>query len=236
MAPVYDASVGLRDLAAARARFDAVARRHGLRFRSAADLGCGTGLFARELAARRGVPVIGVDRSPEMLAVARRNCRDPRVLFLLQDLRSLRLPSPVGVATAHTMTVNHLVDPCELRGALCRIQAALLPGAHLVFDFATDRQPLPGGGYVARFRAGDQELEQVLRWHPATRRITASVGHALPGAEPEVELYTARGYAPAEIAAHLAAAGFDLRALYRPEDLDLAPGLLRTLVAVARRR
>jgi ubiquinone/menaquinone biosynthesis C-methylase UbiE len=61
-----------------------------------------------------GVPVFGVDRSPEMLTVATRNCPKPNICFLQQDIRCLRLPYPVDLITANFDTMNHLLTGPDL--------------------------------------------------------------------------------------------------------------------------
>ncbi len=46
LAPFYDAALGRESFADARRAFELLASGHRIRFRSAADIGCGTGLFA----------------------------------------------------------------------------------------------------------------------------------------------------------------------------------------------
>jgi methylase of polypeptide subunit release factors len=74
LAPAYDSALGIPNFIGTRAAFERLVRRYDIRFRSAADIGCGTGLFAGYLSQCWGTPVFAVDRSPEMLAVATRNC------------------------------------------------------------------------------------------------------------------------------------------------------------------
>src|SRR4030095_8338141 len=99
LAPRYDTALGISNFIGTRAAFEALVRRYGIQFRSAADVGCGTGLFACYLSRCWGVPVFAVDRSPEMLRVAVRNCPDLNVCFLQQDIRCLRLPCVVDLIT-----------------------------------------------------------------------------------------------------------------------------------------
>src|SRR5580765_3146634 len=109
LARSYDVALGLNSFASTRQAFEELVRRYGIRFCSAADVGCGTGLFARYLSRCWKARVLGVDRSPEMLIEARRNCRDDGVRFLTQDIRCLALPEPVDLVTANFDVVNHLV-------------------------------------------------------------------------------------------------------------------------------
>jgi len=90
------------------------------------DVGCGTGRLAAELA-RRGAEVAGVDRSPEMLAVARRNA--PAGL----DLRVARAEQvPFGDGSfdrvAYVLSVHLLDRPAAFREA----RRVLRPGGRLV--------------------------------------------------------------------------------------------------------
>ena len=55
------------------------------------DLGCGTGLLTRELAAVEGRVVTGVDPAPAMLAVARRQPDANRVIWVEGDASALVL-------------------------------------------------------------------------------------------------------------------------------------------------
>ncbi|MGH9839950.1 MAG: methyltransferase domain-containing protein [Blastocatellia bacterium] len=74
LAKAYDDTIGWPAFHRTRRAFELLARRYGLCFRSAADLGCGTGLFARYLSERWCLPVWAVDISAEMLRVAESNC------------------------------------------------------------------------------------------------------------------------------------------------------------------
>jgi hypothetical protein len=49
LAKAYDETIGLPAFCHIRWAFETLARRHGLRYCSAADIGCGSGLFARYL-------------------------------------------------------------------------------------------------------------------------------------------------------------------------------------------
>ena len=98
------------------------------------DAGCGTGRVAVELA-RRGIAVVGVDRDPSMLTVARR--RAPPVPWVLADLTTLAL--------ARTFDVIVLAGNVPLF-ATPDTQAALV--ARCAHHLAT------GGALVAGFQLG----------------------------------------------------------------------------------
>ncbi len=158
LAPAYDSALGIPNFIGTRAVFERLVRRYDIRFRSAADVGYGTWLFACYLSQCWGVPVFGVDRSPDMLAVATRNCANSNVCLLLQDIRCLRLPCPVDLITANFDTMNHLLTKLDLRLAVRRIWENLRPGGHFIFDLITPCQPLSGAQtYSRRLGSGQSQ-------------------------------------------------------------------------------
>ncbi|HEU4962672.1 MAG TPA: class I SAM-dependent methyltransferase [Bacilli bacterium] len=109
--------------------------RYDLMPRHVADLGCGTGTLSLRLF-EAGYKVTGVDLSEEMLANAEAKIEQhsPRLQFLCQDLRELRLPSPCDLAIAFCDTLNYLTEEDDLRQALVQIRRALAPGGVFLFD------------------------------------------------------------------------------------------------------
>jgi SAM-dependent methyltransferase len=235
LAPLYDRTVGARFFNGLRRAFEELVRRYGLRFRSAADLGCGTGLFACWLARRYGVAVLAVDRSPAMLQAALRNCRDCRVGFLEQDLRVLRLPRRVDLATANYDTMNHLLGERDFRCVLHRVCAALVPGGHLVFDLLTDRQ-LPQARGIGFRSAGlrSVRLWQHIRWIPRRALLVTRVSLTHRGRE-LCEEHVERGYDPVAVARWLQDAGFQILGMLDGPSLCQARAGSRRVVFVARR-
>jgi SAM-dependent methyltransferase len=235
IAPDYDLAVGIRDFVRTRNAFEGLMRRYGIRFQSAADLGCGTGLFACYLSRCWNVPVFAVDCSPEMLKVAAYNCRDARLCLLLQDIRRLRLPCRVDLATANTYTLNHFLDPSEMKAAFRRIRENLRPGGHLIFDIVTHRQSLSASRvYVRRFRARGREFAHELRWNPARGLLSILIVHRALAPAPLVEVYVGRGYSPLDVALWLRETGFEIRGIHDAATLRVASGSPPHVVVVAR--
>ena len=85
---LYDALLGNAMFPLIRRNFEWVVRRYGIRFRSAADVACGTGAFVRYLC-QWGVPVVGVDRA----TVDAANCYS-------EEWREWREVPATGFATA----------------------------------------------------------------------------------------------------------------------------------------
>lgn len=215
LARSYDRAIGLPFFRQHRRAFELVVRRYGVGFGSAADLGCGTGLFACYLRRCWGVPVIGVDRAEEMLKVARCNCPDPNVLFMRQDLRDLRLPCPVDLATCNFDTLNHLVGNGDLPRVFARVHASLNPGGHFFFDMVTPANPWQEGFvHVRRFPHGSCMITQRISWSPRLQLLTAQLVHQWPAPRPPiVELHRERVYPPEQLNRWLTATGFVVRAV-----------------------
>lgn len=142
LAQAYDDVIGRDFFERIRRVFEHLIARYQIGFSSAADLGCGTGLFARYLNALWRVPVFGVDLSPAMLRVAASNCRDTNVILLQQDIRRLRLPTRVDLVTANFDALNHLVNDGELPRLFQLVYDHLHLGGHFIFDFITPCDPL----------------------------------------------------------------------------------------------
>jgi ubiquinone/menaquinone biosynthesis C-methylase UbiE len=104
------------------------------------DIGCGPGFYEAELVEEVGTggSIVGVDASPDMLALARQRCRDyPNVEFLEGAATS----PPVEDATFDgAVCVQVLEYVPDATAALAAMQRALKPGGRIVVwdtDFAT---------------------------------------------------------------------------------------------------
>lgn len=102
------------------------------------DVACGTGGFSNEFAAR-GIEVIGVDMSEEMLSVARQNSAEKGtdVLFLRQKAEELDLYGTVDGAICCLDSLNHITDYKKLCAAIERVTLFLETGKLFIFDVNT---------------------------------------------------------------------------------------------------
>lgn len=103
------------------------------------DLACGTGNFTVPLA-KRGYEMIGVDRSYDMLNVARDKMAEEKldILFLNQSVSKLDL---FGTADAFLCMIdgfNYILSPVMLQGIFKRIKTCFLePDGLLIFDLSS---------------------------------------------------------------------------------------------------
>jgi len=86
-----------------------------------ADLGCGTGRFACDLARHVG-KVVGVDNSPAMLKAAQTRAKNlPRVQLIRADLQSLPMASHTFDACMLLLVLTYLPDPSSALREAARI-------------------------------------------------------------------------------------------------------------------
>ena len=133
IARVYDQLIGDAGLEPIWNGFRHSCRRYGIRFGSVADIGCGTGRFLERLS-RSGTRLWGVDRSPAMLAVARRRLAGRSVTLLRQDMTRLALPEPVDLLTANFNVVNYLQDLPQFRQLVDRLYKSTTFQGCIIFD------------------------------------------------------------------------------------------------------
>ncbi len=112
--------------------------REGLHPRTAVDLACGTGSVS-VLLAQKGLQVVGVDMSEEMLCMAAQKAaelKDPPV-FVCQQLQQLHLPRAVDLAVCALDSIDYIIDPADCQMAISRVYKSLNPGGCFIFDVNT---------------------------------------------------------------------------------------------------
>lgn len=138
LAVSYDRLTNDVDYAAVVAFYEQILRCEGVRPRTAVDLACGTGSVSA-LLANRGLSVIGVDMSEDMLSVAYEKTRDLKdpPMFVCQKLQQLQLPRGVDLAVCALDSLDYITDPDDCAEAIRRVYKALNPGGVFIFDVNT---------------------------------------------------------------------------------------------------
>jgi SAM-dependent methyltransferase len=236
LAPDYDVAIGFRSFTGTRAAFERLIRRYAIPFASAADIGCGTGLFASYLNQCWGVPVFAVDRSPDMLAVAARHCASQNICLLQQDIRCLRLPSPVDLITANFDTLNHILEEIGLKSTFRRVWENLNPGGHFIFDLITPCQPHRRRRYSLAAASGKGRVEQHVQWNPLRKMLSISVVMTSPLCHGStVEAHRERAYSPIEAGRWLMDTGFVIRGVHDATTLRFAGHCPPRVIIVAQK-
>lgn len=135
------------------------------------DAGCGTG---RRLVDARAAHAVGVDLSPEMLAVGRANPRLVGIELIEGDLRALPLPDGAFDLVWCRLAIGHLPDCMPAYTELARVVA---PGASVI---VTDFHPAAwAAGHRRTFRHAGEVREVAHYCHPADGQIAAACGAGL---------------------------------------------------------
>lgn len=133
----YDLIYHDKDYAAESTLIESIFRKYNNTVRSVLDLGCGTGNHAFPLA-QRGYEVIGVDRSADMLAHARRKSVDAetngRLVFQQGDVRTVDLKQSFDAVLMMFAVLGYQLDNPDVLSALGTARRHLRSGGIFIFD------------------------------------------------------------------------------------------------------
>ena len=158
LAVSYDRLTNDVDYEATVAFYEEILKQEGLKPRTAVDLACGTGSVTAILA-RKGLQVIGVDMSEEMLTVASQKAAD--AWFICQKLQQLRLPKAVDLAVCALDSLDYITDPEDCKEAIRKTYKYLNPGGIFIFDVNTPEKLRAMDGQV--FLDEDEDVYCVWR-------------------------------------------------------------------------
>jgi SAM-dependent methyltransferase len=206
----------------------------GIESGTVVDLGAGSGILAR-IVSDAGYDVVGVDISPEMVALARVTA--PHATFHCGSLLDAELPPAVAV-TAIGETLNYATDDRvgidEVERLAHRVRGVLAPRGVFLFDVATPGRAGPDGGrqlfidrelwtlYMRSKESGDT-LERAI----TIFRATGAGGYRRTD-----EQHILRLYEPDTVLDALKRAGFTARLLdrYSPSPSASTPAAGWTVV------
>lgn len=211
---------------------------------SVVDIGCGTGVFATDAAAR-GLRAVGVDPSATMLDVARHRPGGDRVRWIEGTAERV----PAGSAELVIMmghVAQYFVDDDQWGRTLDDVHRLLVPGGWLGFetrnpavdwterwtrDRTTTTYDHPAGG---RFTSWTHVVD---RTGPTdSYRLTHEANTVLPDGTHLTARETLRFRSPAEIESSLTGAGFAVRSRWGDWDRSPFTGDSTELIVVAERR
>jgi len=191
-------------------------RRHGITKGLVIDLGCGSGIWARELI-DAGYDVVGVDFSESMIRLARKKA--PRGKFIRSSFLDVELP-PCNVVTSLGECLCYLFDSkngvAELTKLFSRVCKALRPGGLFVFDIAQPGQIVrnprirnfSGPNWAVLLQAEEDRKKMILTRHMITFRRAGN--HHYRRSE---ETHRLRLYRAGDLARKLRDIGFHVRVL-----------------------
>lgn len=183
------------------------------------DLACGTGEFSNRMA-NKGISVIGVDISEEMLTVARQKSDEQgnNILYVCQDAAELDLFGKVDGAICCLDSLNHIIDYKKFCEAISRVSMYLRDNGLFIFDLNTvykHREVLGDNTFVM-----DEEGIYCV-WQNFFNPSDNTVDIQLDFFEAQGENYvrfsediTERAYTENEVSAALKKAGLEILAVY----------------------
>lgn len=102
------------------------------------DIACGEGSFAVGMA-KLGYEVIGIDQSPQMIALAESRAAEEGALvdFFVEDMRSIPFFNEFDLVTCFFDSLNYMLTIKDLQEAFQNAYQALKPGGFFIFDMNT---------------------------------------------------------------------------------------------------
>jgi ubiquinone/menaquinone biosynthesis C-methylase UbiE len=189
-----------------------ILQREGLRPRSCVDLACGTGSVS-VLMAKRGLKVIGVDLSEDMLTAAMDKAMSmvEPPMFICQPLQKLSLPRGVDLAVCALDSLDYITNPEDCAEAIRRVYKVLNPGGIFIFDVNTPEKLRAMDGQI--FLDEDDDVYCVWRGEFDQQRNICSYGMDLFQREGKVwrrsfEEHREYAYSQEQLTEFLKSAGF----------------------------
>ena len=179
------------------------------------DLACGSGRLTLEMA-KRGVDMIGVDRSPEMLTLARDRLQEHGCLLLCQSAEDLDLDGTVDAAVCTMDSINHITEEDALRALFERVHLFLEPGCLFLFDVNSEKKHADVlADNTFEYDTGDV----YCLWHNKTEMPYTSIAleYSVKVGKEHFrgkETFRERTWSPAELDSLLRQTGFTLLARY----------------------
>jgi SAM-dependent methyltransferase len=206
------------------------------------ELGAGSGRATAFFARSAGF-VMGLDLSPEMIAVARRRLAGvSNVALVVADMREIELRVRFDLVAAVDDPFVHLVEDDDRQRTFATAARHLAPGGRFILDaawFSPDQRQAAGGeGGLIQEHSGQGGLEVRETWHcdPRARLCTASYAYSRQGEMVERASFPARLWSGEELEHRALVAGLQVTHLWgdydrRPWNRTTSPRMIAELRA-----
>jgi len=230
LAEVYD--LGWGDFAESSQMFVLrTLKRQGIECGRIVELACGTGILAIFLA-RSGHTILGVDRSPEMVVIAKEKAQYvPGIEFILGDMRALNLEPGFDAALCMFDSLNYLTVPEHVQETFASVSSVLRDQGVFIFDFNRPLIYSAHDGETLKRHLEHGILLQGLKYDVAKRM--ARTTFRFP--DGEVEIHDQRAYELDEIEPLLESAKLSLKECYSDFNRRTVTSASERLICVCRK-
>jgi SAM-dependent methyltransferase len=175
---------------------DRVLAEHNIEQARILDIACGTGSLAISMA-KRGHVVHGIDRSSEMIALARSKSKGmTNVSFEVQDMTEFVVQDRFDIITCSYDSLSYVLDIDGLKEMFARVAMYLNKSGLFVFDANTDQHYINQGSGSEKRELGGQPI--FIRWsHDPIENVRVAVFEFADGSE---EIHRQRPYDLSQIA------------------------------------
>jgi SAM-dependent methyltransferase len=196
------------------------------------DLGCGTGNHALRLT-QRGYTVTGVDRSPEMLEIARQKSRNSSLdcTFIQSDIRTFKSKQKFDVIIMMFAVLGYLTENEDILRTLDTVRKHLNPGGLFICDVwygpavlhqkPGDRVLVTEDGDTKIIRASSGDLDSLHHTVTVRFRLWKIEGNCL--VEDISEEHLMRFFFPQELKVLFGSAGLKLLTIRDFSDINREP-------------
>ncbi len=211
------------------------------------DLCCGTGT-AVHLFSERGILMSGLDRSPQMLAVAAKKLKGHRVTLYQKELPTFRLLDTTNsrilrrfdVVTSFYDSLNYLTSQRELKATFRSVSRHLVPGGWFIFDMNTE-EALKILWDAQVFADARESLAWIWKneYHPRTKSATCRTIFFRPAGklwERFEEIHVEKAYENRTLQRLLREVGFTVKGFYKCHTFDKPTKNTYRICAVAQKK
>ena len=218
IAPVYDSLLRHVDYQEWFEYILSLMRRYAPGAETLLELGCGTGRFGSKFS-NAGYAIYGIDRSLEMLRVARTRAFMNFRIFCA-DITAFHTAHTIDFIFSVHDTMNYLVEPSQVMSLLRCVRRCMHEESVFMFDITTEHNIHRNfDGKTSRHLIRDNAVE----WsnsYDAERKIVRSVLRIERGGAAEEEEHLQRIYAVDEMKSMMAEAGLSPLGIFGDFSLD----------------
>lgn len=173
LADIYDKVMGNNFFQRWRPVVDKLLHICNVRYRSVADVACGTGGVLLYFYNKKKT-VFGVDNSLKMIKLAKRKIGKRRIKIIKMDMRNFVLKEKMDLITCNFNTLNETQSIGDFKRAVSSIYDNLKPGGRAIFDVISVSNGRTAAG-TKIYKIGNSMVIIKNAWDEEKKRIVLSL-------------------------------------------------------------